>query len=255
MSKADKRIDLNCDIGENFGVYRTGEDERLLDIVTSANIACGYHAGDPATMRRMVGLCAERGVAIGAHPGLPDMAGFGRREMAITPQEAYDMTVYQVGALYGFVHAEGAIMRHVKPHGALYNMAASDAALAEAIAEAVRRVDAALVLVGLAGSELIRAGERAGLLTAEEAFADRRYRPDGSLVPRREPDALIADADEAVRQVLRLAAEGRARTVCVHGDGPHALQFAAIVRQGLHDAGWLLAPVTAQNGSEAGGCS
>jgi UPF0271 protein len=255
MNKVDKRIDLNCDIGEGFGVYRTGEDERLLDIVTSANIACGFHAGDPATMRRTVGLCAERGVAIGAHPGLPDMAGFGRREMAISPQEAYDMTVYQVGALYGFVRAEGAIMRHVKPHGALYNMAAADAALAEAVAEAVRRVDAALVLVGLAGSELIRAGARAGLLTAEEAFADRRYRPDGTLVPRREPGALIADAAEAVPQVLRLAAEGRAQTVCVHGDGPHALEFAALVRRGLQDAGWLLAPVMAQNGSEGGGCN
>jgi UPF0271 protein len=234
---------LNCDIGEGFGVYRTGEDERLLDVVTSANIACGFHAGDPATMLRTVRLCAERGVAIGAHPGLPDMAGFGRREMAISPQEAYEMTVYQLGALYGFVRAEGAVMRHVKPHGALYNMAAADAGLAEAIAEAVRRVDAALVLVGLAGSELVRAGAAAGLATAAEAFADRRYRQDGTLVPRREPGAMIGDAAEAVGQVLRLAAAGQAQTVCVHGDGPHALEFASRVRQGLQQAGWRLAPV------------
>jgi UPF0271 protein len=243
MDKSDKRIDLNCDIGEGFGVYRTGEDERLLDVVTSANIACGFHAGDPATMLRTVRLCAERGVAIGAHPGLPDMAGFGRREMAISPQEAYEMTVYQLGALYGFVRAEGAVMRHVKPHGALYNMAAADAGLAEAIAEAVRRVDAALVLVGLAGSELVRAGAAAGLATAAEAFADRRYRQDGTLVPRREPGAMIGDAAEAVGQVLRLAAAGQAQTVCVHGDGPHALEFASRVRQGLQQAGWRLAPV------------
>lgn len=242
MNKSDKRIDLNCDIGEGFGAYRTGEDERLLDVVTSANIACGFHAGDPATMLRTVRLCAERGVAIGAHPGLPDMAGFGRREMAISPQEAYEMTVYQIGALYGFVRAEGAVMRHVKPHGALYNMAAADAGLAGAIAEAVRQVDASLVLVGLAGSELIRAGAAAGLATAAEAFADRRYRQDGTLVPRREPGAMIGDAAEAVGQVLRLAAAGRAQTVCVHGDGPHALEFAARVRQGLQEAGWRLAP-------------
>jgi UPF0271 protein len=194
-------------------------------------------------MLRTVRLCAERGVAIGAHPGLPDMAGFGRREMAISPQEAYEMTVYQLGALYGFVRAEGAVMRHVKPHGALYNMAAADAGLAEAIAEAVRRVDAALVLVGLAGSELVRAGAAAGLATAAEAFADRRYRQDGTLVPRREPGAMIGDAAEAVGQVLRLAAAGQAQTVCVHGDGPHALEFASRVRQGLQQAGWRLAPV------------
>ncbi|TNJ64977.1 LamB/YcsF family protein [Paenibacillus hemerocallicola] len=246
MDKSDKRIDLNCDIGEGFGVYRTGEDERLLDVVTSANIACGFHAGDPATMLRTVRLCAERGVAIGAHPGLPDMTGFGRREMAISPQEAYEMTVYQLGALYGFVRAEGAVMRHVKPHGALYNMAAADAGLAEAIAEAVRRVDAALVLVGLAGSELVRAGAAAGLATAAEAFADRRYRQDGTLVPRREPGAMIGDAAEAVGQVLRLAAAGQAQTVCVHGDGPHALEFASRVRQGLQQAGWRLAPVAGE---------
>lgn len=245
MKRLDRTIDLNCDMGESFGVYRMGEDERLLDIVTSANIACGFHAGDAATMRRTVELCAKRGVAIGAHPGLADMAGFGRREMAITPQEAYDLTVYQIGALHGFVRAEGAVLRHVKPHGALYNMAAADAGLAEAIAEAVRRVDASLVLYGLAGSELVRAGARAGLATAEEAFADRRYRPDGSLVPRRESGATIADAAEAAAQVLRLAESGRARTVCVHGDGPHALSFAAAVRQRLLDAGWTLAPLTA----------
>lgn len=235
-----RTIDLNGDVGESFGAYRIGADEALLGIVTSANIACGFHAGDPATMRRTVRLCAERGVAIGAHPGLPDLAGFGRREMAVSPQEAYEMTVYQIGALTGFVRAEGAALRHVKPHGALYNMAAADATLAKAIAEAVYRVDGSLMLVGLAGSELVRAGAAIGLRVAGEAFADRRYRPDGTLVPRREPDALIEDAEEAAAQVLRLAAEGRAQTVCVHGDGPHALALAARVRRGLEEAGWTL---------------
>lgn len=238
-----RQIDLNCDLGESFGVYRKGEDERLLDLVTSANIACGFHAGDPATMRRTVEQCAAKGVAIGAHPGLPDLAGFGRRELAITPQEAYDLTVYQVGALYGFVRAAGAVMTHVKPHGALYNMAARDRALAEAIAEAVYRVDGALVLFGLAGSESIRAARAIGLRTAEEAFADRAYRPDGTLVPRSEPVALIEDAEAAAEQVIRLAEAGRADTVCIHGDGPHAVEFAGLVRSRLLAEGWKLAPI------------
>jgi UPF0271 protein len=240
-TQTDKRIDLNCDLGESFGVYRTGQDEALLRIVTSANIACGFHAGDPATMRRTVRLCLERGVAVGAHPGLPDLAGFGRREMAVSPQEAYEMTLYQIGALYAFVRSEGGTLAHVKPHGALYNMAARDAALAQAIAEAVYRFDPELALYGLAGSELIRAAENIGLRAKREAFADRGYRPDGSLIPRGQPGAMIEDAKAAATQVLRLAEEGCADTVCVHGDGPHALEVAAQVRETLRQAGWQIA--------------
>ncbi|WP_127587446.1 LamB/YcsF family protein [Paenibacillus koleovorans] len=226
-------IDLNADVGEGFGVYRLGADEELLPLVTSANIACGFHAGDPATMRTTVRLCLQHGVGIGAHPGLPDREGFGRREMAITPREAYDLIVYQVGALQAMAHTEGGTVRHVKPHGALYNMSATNAALAEAIAEAVYRLDPSLVLYGLAGSESVRAGRRFNLCTADEAFADRRYNPDGTLVPRSRPDALLHDPQEAVVQVRALLAAGRAQTVCVHGDTPEALAFARAVRVAL----------------------
>ncbi|WP_248930151.1 LamB/YcsF family protein [Paenibacillus hamazuiensis] len=243
------RIDLNSDMGESFGAYRIGQDERLLDYVSSANIACGFHAGDPGVMRRTVRLCLDRGVAIGAHPGLPDLAGFGRRELKITAGEAYELTVYQIGALQAFVRAEGGALRHVKPHGALYNMAAADPALAAAIAEAVQRVDPALVLFGLAGSELIRAAARIGLRAAAEAFADRAYRPDGALAPRSERGAVIADAEAAARQAVRIARQRSvtatdghdivvaADTLCIHGDGPHALEFAARIRQELEAAG------------------
>lgn len=247
-----KRMDLNCDMGESFGAYRIGRDEDLLRFVSSCNIACGFHAGDPRTMRRTVRLALERGVAIGAHPGLPDLAGFGRREMRVSPDEAYEMTVYQLGALEAFVRSEGGRLRHVKAHGALYNMAAADAALAEAIAEAVRKVDPGLILFGLANSEWIRAGARAGLRTAGEAFADRAYRADGTLVPRSEPDALIREEEQAVAQALRIAETGvvvtgdgmevalAADTICLHGDGEHALPFARRVREALEEAGVLV---------------
>jgi len=247
------RIDLNCDVGESFGAYQLGADLEILPLVTSANIACGFHAGDPAVMRRTVRAALDNHVAVGAHPGLPDLAGFGRREMAITPQEAYDLTIYQIGALYGVVTSEGGRMRHVKPHGALYNMAAKNAKLAEAIAEAVKRFDPALVLFGSSGSELVLAGKRLGIPTASEAFADRTYQPDGSLTPRSEPDALMVDADRAVDQAVRMVKEGmvrslqgtdvsiRADTICIHGDGPHALQFARRIRQGLEAEGVTIA--------------
>ncbi|RAK18211.1 UPF0271 protein [Anoxybacillus vitaminiphilus] len=243
------RVDLNCDMGESFGVYRIGNDEDILNYVTSANIACGFHAGDPSTMRRTVHMALEKGVSIGAHPGLPDLIGFGRRNMAITPEEAYDLIVYQVGALYAFVKAAGGKMQHVKPHGALYNMAAKDQALSEAIAKAVYDIDPTLVLFGLAGSELIKAGERVGLKTANEVFADRTYQQDGSLTPRREPNALINNEQEAIRQVIRMVKEGKVRsqqgvdvniqadTICIHGDGPHALTFAKKIREDLTESG------------------
>ncbi|TWE01115.1 UPF0271 protein [Neobacillus bataviensis] len=237
------RVDLNCDMGESFGAYKMGTDEEILDYVTSANIACGFHAGDPATMRKMVTLALEKGIAIGAHPGLPDLVGFGRRNMDISPQEAFDMIVYQIGALYGFVKAEGGKMQHVKPHGALYNMAAKSRELSDAIAQAVYKVDSDLILFGLSGSELVKAGQAIGLRTASEVFADRTYQQDGSLTPRRQPDAMITDDKLAIDQVIRMVKEGKvlsqqgvevkiqAETVCIHGDGPHALNFARQIRE------------------------
>jgi 5-oxoprolinase (ATP-hydrolysing) subunit A len=242
-------VDLNCDMGESFGAYHLGQDEAILPLVTSVNIACGFHAGDPAVMKRTVRLARDHGVAIGAHPGLPDLAGFGRRDMAITPDEAYDLVVYQMGALAAFVRAEGGRLHHLKPHGALYNMAAGQEALAEAIAEAVYRVDPAVALYGLAGSALIRAGRKRGLKTAQEVFADRTYQPDGTLTPRRQPQALITDPGAAARQVVQMIKTGkvvsvggeevaiRADTVCIHGDGPRALDFARHLRQALQSAG------------------
>ena len=200
-----KRIDLNCDMGEGFGAWTMGDDAALLDHVTSANIACGFHAGDPGTIHRTVKLALEKGVAVGAHPSLPDLQGFGRRTMNVSAQEAYDLVVYQVGALAGFATACGGKLSHVKAHGALYNMAAKDAKLAQAIAQAVKDFDARLVLFGLAGSELVRAGEQAGLKTANEVFADRTYQADGSLTPRTQPDAMIHDPALALAQPPNIA--------------------------------------------------
>ncbi|MGM7700357.1 LamB/YcsF family protein [Pseudalkalibacillus sp. Hm43] len=243
-----KTVDINCDLGESFGTYQKGRDEEILDYVTSANIACGFHAGDPSVMRKTVQMALEKKVGIGAHPGLPDLMGFGRRPMQITPDEAYDMVVYQVGALYGFVKAEGGIMQHVKPHGALYNMAAKDDKLADAIAEAVYRVHPELILFGLSGSELVKAGDRAGLKTANEVFSDRTYQEDGSLTSRKLPNALIEKEEDSVRQVVRMVKEGKvhslqdvdipieADTICIHGDGIHALEFAQTITKGLTSA-------------------
>ncbi|MHA6205995.1 LamB/YcsF family protein [Dyella soli] len=248
-----KTIDINSDLGESFGAWSMGDDAALLDIVSSANIACGFHAGDPDIMRRTVALAAERQVAIGAHVSLPDLQGFGRREMAVTPAEAYALTLYQIGALHGFVRAAGARLRHVKPHGALYNMAARDARLAEAIAAAVRDFDPSLRLFGLAGSALIDAGLAAGLPVASEAFADRGYRADGSLLPRSEPGAVISESDQAIAQAMAMAREGKLRavdgaivelqadTLCVHGDGAHAVTFARNLRAALEAVGIIIA--------------
>jgi 5-oxoprolinase (ATP-hydrolysing) subunit A len=242
-------IDINCDMGESFGAYRLGTDEEILKYVTSANIACGFHAGDPATMRKTVKLALEHGVGIGVHPGLPDLAGFGRRNIDISPQEAYEMVLYQIGSLWAFVQAEGGAIQHVKPHGALYNMAAVNRELSEAIAEAVYKVNPELILFGLAGSELVKAGEKAGLRTASEVFADRTYQQDCTLTSRKLPNCMIENDDEAVEQVIRMVKEGKvltqqnvdaditADTVCIHGDGAHALSFAKKIRQTLEDSG------------------
>ncbi|MGE7835550.1 LamB/YcsF family protein [Viridibacillus arvi] len=239
------RVDLNCDLGESFGQYKLGEQEEILNYITSANVACGFHAGDPTVMRETVKMAIAKGVKIGAHPGLPDLNGFGRRPMQITPQEGYDMVVYQIGALQGFLSTFGEKMQHVKPHGALYNMAAKDQALSEAIAQAVYDVSPELVLFGLAGSELTKTGEKLGLKTAHEVFSDRTYQADGSLTSRTQSDALVTDEEQSVNQVVTMVKEGyiesqqqtkvllRADTVCIHGDGVHALAFAKYIRNTL----------------------
>lgn len=238
------RVDLNADVGEGMG-----DDAALLDIVTSANIACGLHAGDARTMADTVALCLRRGVAIGAHPSFDDREGFGRRDMSIAPEAARALVLRQIEAVATIAAAAGARLKHVKPHGAMYNMAARDPVLAGAIAEAVREFDSNLLLVGLAGSALMVAGESAGLRVASEAFADRAYRKDGTLVPRSQPGALIEDADLAVARALdmvRTAAvrsiDGamvavRAQTICVHGDTPGAAAMAGVLRAALEDAG------------------
>ena len=247
-----KMIDLNCDLGEAFGNYAMPNDEKLMDYITSANIACGFHAGDPAVMQRTVALALKKGVAIGAHPGLPDLQGFGRREMKITPNEAYQLTLYQIGALSAFVKAAGGKLHHVKAHGALYNMAAKDSTLAKAIVEAVYDFDPGLILYALAGSKMIAEAEKAGIVTASEVFADRSYQDDGLLTPRSANNALITNEEDAVNQVLGFAlkrevksANGnriavRAETVCLHGDGEHAVAFAKLIAERLKKEGILI---------------
>ena len=242
------RIDLNADVGESFGAWSLGEDAELIPHVTSVNVAAGLHAGDPVTIARTVELAVRHGAAIGAHPGYPDLAGFGRRAMALTPDEIEATVLYQVGAVAAFARAGGADLRHVKAHGALYNRAARDEAAAAAIARAVRRFSGSLVLVGLAGSALCAAGRDAGLAVAEEAFADRAYEPDGSLRSRELDDAVLDDPEAAAAQAVALAngsvraVDGtvltlRADTICVHGDLPGAADRARAVRAALEAAG------------------
>ena len=243
------RVDLNADVGESFGAYSIGQDPILLPHITSANVACGFHAGDPGVMRITVALARQHGVAIGAHPGFADLAGFGRRELHATAQEVEDLVVYQIGALAGVAAAQGERLQHVKPHGALFNMAARDRTLADAVARAVAAVDRSLVLFGLAGSELVAAGERSGLRTASEVFADRAYAPDGTLVSRRTPGAVIQDAAVVIDRVVRMASEHavaaidgsvvrlQVDTICVHGDTPGAADLAARIRKALSGAG------------------
>jgi UPF0271 protein len=242
-------IDLNCDMGESFGAWTMGRDAELMDLVSSVNIACGFHAGDPSVIRRTVETAAEKNVAVGAHPGYPDLQGFGRRAMTFSPQEVFDMVLYQAAALKGICEASGTRLHHVKPHGALYNTAAKDRALANAIARAVKILDPGLILYGLSGSLLIAEAEAEGLRTASEVFADRTYQPDGSLTPRSQPDALISNAGIAAAQALQMireqsvnAATGenvplRAETVCVHGDGENAVGFAMAIREKLVENG------------------
>jgi UPF0271 protein len=249
------RVDLNCDMGESFGAYTIGADDAVFPFITSANVACGFHGGDPAVMRTTLARAQRENVAVGAHPGFPDLIGFGRRNLDASPQEIYDLVVYQVGALMGFARAAKLELQHVKPHGALYNMAVAKPELAAAIARAVFDVDRELILFGLPGSHLIGEGQAAGLRTASEAFADRNYLSDGSLVSRKRADAQVHDADEAVRRALRMVREGRVTpvdgpdipitvdTICVHGDGPHAAEFARRLRGALEADGVAVKPL------------
>ncbi|MQA29999.1 MAG: 5-oxoprolinase subunit PxpA [Luteitalea sp.] len=243
------RVDLNADVGESFGAYTIGDDAAVMPWITSANVAAGFHAGDASVLRRTIRLAREHGVAVGAHPGFPDLSGFGRRELRVTPADAEDFVLYQIAAVAGVAAAEGVSIRHVKPHGALFNMAARDRDLAAAIARAVAAFDARLILFGLAGSSLLDEGRKAGLRVAAEVFADRAYRPDGSLVPRGSASAMVSDETEIVNRAIRMvnrrtvaAIDGTeidvsADTICLHGDMPGAAARAATLRHALESAG------------------
>lgn len=251
-----RSIDLNCDLGEDDSSEGTLREAAILAHVSSANVACGLHAGDAHVMRRTMRAAADLGLAVGAHPSLADRDNFGRTELPVTADEVYELTLYQIGAAAAIAQSVGLTLNHIKPHGALYNMAARDQVLAGAIAQAVRDFDSGLVLFGLSGSQSILAGEALGLKCANEVFADRRYRPDGSLTPRSEPDALISDARHAASQVLDMlehdfvhASDGSriavcAETVCIHGDVPTAPQFARYLGKTLAEAGVELRPIT-----------
>jgi UPF0271 protein len=238
-----RTIDLNCDVGESFGAWKMGDDRAIIPLASSANIACGFHAGDPSTIRATVALAVECGVAVGAHPSLPDLQGFGRREMKISPQECYDLVLYQAGAVEAFARAAGTRLHHVKAHGALYNMAAEDAGLADAIVRAVKDLGSGVMLYALAGSAMIDAAARHGVRAVAEVFADRSYQPDGTLTPRSLPGAIITDESVAVAQALLMVEQGKVRslsgaevlvdvgTICLHGDQPDAVRFVKALRE------------------------
>ena len=242
-------IDLNSDLGESYGSFKVGQDDHIIPLITSANIACGFHAGDYNVMHKTVKKAKESGIAIGAHPGYFDLFGFGRRDLQITPDEVYNKMVYQIGALQGFATALNVKMQHVKPHGALYNMAAKNKNIAEAICNAVYDVDSSLILFGLSGSLMIEEGERKGLKVAREVFADRNYMSDGSLTPRSMKNAVIHDSKLAVERVIKMITQHKVETVdgtlidimpdtvCVHGDNPSALEFVRFLIEELKSNG------------------
>jgi UPF0271 protein len=248
-------VDLNADVGVSYGAFRIGADEELLQLVTSANIACGWHAGDPQVMARTVDLAFRTGVGVGAHPGFPDLLGFGRRNLQISAAEAKGYVLYQMGALEAFVRRTGRPMQHVKLHGAMYNTVSQDPGLAAGVVEAIVEFDRDLILVGFSGSQFLRQAQESGLRVAHEVFADRAYLPDGTLVPRTSPGALIKDPGFAAARALRMLAEGvveasdgreisvRADTICIHGDNPEAVSFAHAVRQALENAGVKIVPL------------
>lgn len=240
-----KKIDLNCDLGESFGNYKIGLDDEVIRHISSANVACGFHASDPLVMQKTVALAKENGVCIGAHPGFPDLVGFGRRNMSVSPSEAKALVQYQIGALDAFCKAAGVKLCHVKPHGALYNMAGKDEILALAVCEGIFEYDSNLILLGLSGSKMIEAGKKIGLRTASEVFADRAYEADGSLVARSKPGAVITDENQAVSRVVEMVKNGsvtsitgneieiKADSICLHGDGVKAVEFAKRIKEEL----------------------
>ena len=248
----ERSIDLNCDMGESFGAWSMGDDEGIMPYISSANIACGFHAGDPGTIHKTVMSCLRHGVAIGAHPSYPDLVGFGRRRMELDPQEVYDTVLYQLGAVAAFAKSSGTFLRHVKPHGALYNHAAKDSLTAQAILNAVKYFDAQLLFFGPPGSELEKAAQGIGVVFCAEAFADRSYQSDGSLTPRSKMGAILPDVDSCVRQVMGMVEHGtvtaleggtvsvRADTVCIHGDGPMSVAIAKSLHGALTAKGFSI---------------
>jgi UPF0271 protein len=251
--KTMKKIDLNCDMGESYGAWKMGADAEVMPFITSANIACGFHAGDPATIRKTVRLAVDRGVAVGAHPSLPDLMGFGRRVMRISPQDMYDLIVYQAGAVEAFARVAGTNLHHVKCHGALYNMAANDEALSEAMVRAVKDLGSGVMLYVLSRSKSFQIGQQAGLRVLGEVFADRGYSDDGSLAPRDKPGGMIEDAAASVKQALAMIEGGHvtsltgkrvavaADTMCLHGDQPGAVVFAQNLRKAFSEKGITVA--------------
>lgn len=249
-------VDLNSDLGESFGAYKIGMDSEVIPLISSANVACGFHAGDPTVMSKTVSICKENGVAVGAHPGFPDLQGFGRRNMNVSPADAKALITYQVGALDAFVKSKGLKMQHVKPHGALYNMAGKDEKLARAICEGIYEYDPSLILLGLSGSWMLKVAEEMGLPYAAEVFADRAYEDDGSLVARGKEGAMITDEDEAVERVILMIKEHKVKTitgktielcphsVCVHGDSAKALAFVSKIRAALEAEGIAIQNIT-----------
>ena len=243
------RVDLNSDLGESFGRYTIGMDDKIIPMITSANVACGYHASDPVVMNKTLAMAIEAGIRVGAHPGFPDLMGFGRRNLSVSPEEAKAYTLYQLGALDAFCRTNGLKMQHVKPHGALYNMAAKDYELSKAICEAIKEFDQELIVLALSGGELAHAAKNMGLRTALEVFADRAYEEDGTLVNRRKEGAMITDENLAISRVVRMIKEKKvtaitgkdipiqADSVCVHGDGEKALAFVEKIRAALQDEG------------------
>ncbi|MDY4583380.1 MAG: 5-oxoprolinase subunit PxpA [Candidatus Faecousia sp.] len=247
-------IDLNSDLGESFGAYKMGRDEEILPLVSSVNAACGFHAGDPTVMANTAALCRDSGTALGAHPGFPDLQGFGRRNISVSAQDARNLILYQIGAMGAFCKSVGIRMQHVKPHGALYNMAAKDPVLARAICEGIQAYDPSLILLGLSGSEMLRQAQAIGLPWAAEVFADRAYEEDGTLVARTKPGAMITDEEEAVRRVIGMIKNHTVTSitgkeieicpdsVCVHGDSEKALLFVRKIRAALDREGITVQP-------------
>jgi UPF0271 protein len=244
-----KKIDINCDMGESYGAWKMGADAEVMPFISSANIACGFHGGDPATIRQTVKLAVDHGVAIGAHPSLPDLQGFGRRVMKISPQDMYDLVVYQAGAVEAFARAAGATLHHVKCHGALYNTAANDEGLSEAMARAVKDLGGSVILYALSGSKSLSIAKTAGIRVAGEVFADRGYSDDGTLAPRDKPGAMIEDANVAAERALAMIEKGYVTslsgrpvpvspdTLCLHGDQPGAVSFAKAIRKAFSEHG------------------